>query len=247
MKDNQWWNVSWNPVVGCSPAGVGCASCWAAKMASRLARMPATQDLYRSVTAGGAWNGATSAAGPDVWGKPRSWKKPRKVFVCSMGDLFHETVKNSTIDNVDRVMRECSQHTFLVLTKRFKRMRDYTRREPFPSNVWCGMSASTHHEYELAIEMLPGTAARVRWLSIEPLVSAVELNRHDCLDWVVVGAESGPHRRPCNTEWVRDIVHQCKRAGVACFVKQLDIGGKLVKDPALFPEDLRVREYPSAR
>jgi protein gp37 len=243
-----WCDATWNPVVGCSPAGVGCVHCYASAFAARLARMPATSDLYRSVTTGKGWNGATSVAGIETWGKPRSWKKPRRIFVGSMGDLFHETVKTSTIDNVDRVMRGCPQHTFLLLTKRFERICDYTQREPFPWNVWCGMSASTQTECDRAVLALRGTATRIRWLSLEPLVGPIVLKGFDAIDWVVVGAESGPSRRPCNDEWIWAIVRQCSENSIPCFLKQTHVlNGRVSRDPNEWPEDLRVRQYPEPR
>jgi protein gp37 len=265
-----WADATWNPVIGCSKISPGCANCYAEKMACRLARMG---QKYQHVVSGGAWNGTASY---DDLSLPR-WKKPRRVFVCSMGDLFHETVPRAVHSYLSGVFVDSPQHAFLVLTKRAKRMREFFSDCPPSPNVWVGVTAEDQERADERIPELLATPAEVRWVSVEPMLGPIDLeNVHGVaswpvdvlsggtwvlgkgtaiegfcqhsnmttLSWVVIGCESGPKRRPCNIEWARSLVGQCRTAGVAVFVKQLDINGRVSRDPAEWPEDLRVREWP---
>jgi protein gp37 len=190
-------------------------------------------------------------------------KKPT-VFVANFsGDTFHEKVPRRTILGIWRVMEVCPQHTFIVLTKRWTRMYGLVRdlfegRRGFPlSNVWLGVSVSTQAELNAAEPYLLKTPAVVRFLSLEPLLGPVDLvgvrrafiaEACGCteidVDWVIVGCESGPNRRPCPIEYVESVVAQCKAAGVPVFVKQVSINGRVSKDVAEWPESIRVRELP---
>jgi protein gp37 len=211
-------------------------------MAQRLALMG--QPLYRGVVVKGHWNGTVAIAHADTWNKPRTWRKPRRIFVCSMGDLFHPEVPREAIKAVSGVAVDCPQHTFLWLTKRGERMAEYTREDPPPPNVRCGISASTQAETIEACKWLSQTSASVRWLSIEPLIERIDATDIMSMDWIVIGCESGPRRRPCSLSWVKSIVSQCQAASVPVFVKQLDLNGRVSHDPMEWPEWARVREYP---
>lgn len=236
-----WCDATWSPVVGCSPAGVGCLNCYAKRMAQRLKNMG--NPLYRGVVIKGLWNGTVAIAHADTWNKPLTWRKPRRIFVCSMGDLFHPEVPRKAIDSVAQVAVDCPQHTFLWLTKRAERMAEYTRENPPPPNVWCGVSASNVPEMRSAIGQLSATKARVRWVSLEPMVEripAFELS-WGLVGWLVVGCESGPKRRPMKLEWLRELMDL---PHPPIFIKQLDINGRVSHETTDFPEDLQVREFP---
>lgn len=151
--------------------------------------------------------------------QPRTWKKPRLVFVNSMSDLFHKDVPLSFIKRVFDTMKDCAQHRFQVLTKRAKRLALESSRLEWPENVWMGVSVE-NSQYKWRIDQLRTVPAAIRFLSIEPLLGPVgELNL-DRIHWVIVGGESGPSARPMEATWVIDIRNQCVEAGVPFFFKQ---------------------------
>lgn len=242
MTKIEWTTSTWNPTTGCSPVSKGCDNCYAAAMSKRLQAMGLAK--YR--------DGFKVRCHPYELGKPLHWKKPRMIFVNSMSDLFHHEVPDEFIVNVCDVIRRRPQHIFQILTKRPKRMKQFG----WPDNVWIGVSAENQKEADHRIPHLLETTAAVRFVSAEPLLAPLDLqpffewtnidgervNRGP--HWVIVGCETGPKRRPCDIEWVRDIVEQCRAAGVPVFVKKLDIDGKVTGDMDKWPEDLRVREYP---
>jgi protein gp37 len=212
---------------------------------------------------------------PDRLSEPLRRRKPTKFFACSMGDLFHRDVPDEFIAAVFGVMAACPQHTFQVLTKRPERARLLMQNDSFRGqasyeawlrlkmregeyertlyswplpNVWPGASASTQADLERVMQDLPHVPATVRFLSLEPLLAEIDVI--GCVfdvDWVIVGCESGPNRRPMKIEWARSIAEQCRAAGVAVFYKQIDIDGRVSKDMSEWPEDLRVREFPPPR
>jgi protein gp37 len=206
---------------------------------------------------------------------PLRRKKPTMYFCNSMSDLFHENVPDEFIDKVFAVMALCPQHTFQVLTKRPKRMRDYCFRAiyfdnltdevnrryldmtgvyPAPvcpddgdwplANVWLGVSVEDQQRADERIPLLIRTPATVRFLSCEPLLEDLGKINLKGIGWCIIGCESGPKRRPMKLEWAEYIVHQCKQANVACFMKQMEVAGKVTDDMVMFPFPLRVREYP---
>jgi protein gp37 len=236
----EWTDETWNPVVGCTHISPGCDNCYAATVASRQ-----MQPAHVGLTVGRRWNDTVRLL-PDRLDIPLRWSKPRRVFVCSMSDLFHQDVPADFIVDVWRAMEFAPQHTFQVLTKRPKRMAALLRSVFFEDlpNVWLGTSIESQR-YAWRARHLANTPAAVRFLSVEPLIEPVVLNL-DGIHWVIVGAESGPRRRPCFYAWVRSIRDQCAEAGVALFVKQLhDLDGRVVKNIEDFPADLRIREWPT--
>jgi protein gp37 len=341
----EWTDVTWNPTRGCSVVSPGCKHCYAMAFAARftgpgmayeglavmhqrpprvLRRDMKDGSVRLTQVAGrkeGRWTGVLRLVHehlPD----PFRWAKPRRVFVNSMSDLFHEGLTNEEIAAVFGVMAACPDHTFQILTKRAERMREWFRwvatfpswrhllhevtppalkkggwnvfgivgRQTWPlPNVWLGVSVEDQHYANERIPLLLDTPAAVRFISAEPLLGPVDLtgialdpavygrpglaephidalrrdddehfyNDHQRLDWVIVGGESGNRARPFEMRWARQLVRQCRDAGVRVFVKQMGakaIGatGGLVKlrsrkggDPAEWPEDLRVREFPA--
>ena len=246
MIGAKYWNAAWNPLVGCTPVSPGCQRCWAASMSSRF---------HPELAAKGKWLVGPQLH-PERLDQPLRWRKPRTVFVCNMSDLFHEDVPGDFIAAVFGVMAATPQHRYLVLTKRPERMRwrsEWMRkRANMPAyhwgtwplvNVWLGTSIENQRTADERLPELLATPAAHRWLSVEPLLEAVDLGELDGISWVVCGAESGPGARPCRVEWVRSVVEQCRDAGVAVFVKQLsrEDGGA---DMSRWPADLQTREIP---
>jgi protein gp37 len=193
---------------------------------------------------------------------PIRWQKPRRVFVNSMSDLFHESLPDEAIARVFDVMQEARQHTFQVLTKRARRLRDYMRA-PWrdsstsvwpPTNVWLGVSVEDRKAAAERLPFLTETPAAVRVVSYEPALEGVDFSPWaGALDWIIVGAESGPGARPFSATWARDVIELGFRAGVFVFVKQLgrasypDLKDPKGGDPMEWPESLRIREFPPLR
>jgi protein gp37 len=164
-------------------------------------------------------NGFELTLQPHMLELPLRWKRPQAVFVNSMSDLFHERVPFEYIERVFDVMARASWHRFQVLTKRADRLSELSPRLQWPANVWMGVSVETE-AYQGRIERLRSTGARVKFLSLEPLLGPLRDLDLERIDWVIVGGESGPGARPMEPEWVLDIRDQCQRARVPFFFKQ---------------------------
>jgi len=164
-------------------------------------------------------NGFALTLHPHALDLPLRWKQPQMIFVNSMSDLFHEQVPESYIQQVFATMRLAHWHQFQLLTKRSQRLRDMSHRIDWPANVWMGVSVE-NAEYKFRIADLRATSARIRFLSLEPLLGALGPLELQSIDWVIVGGESGPGARPMQPEWVLDIHRQCVSAEVPFFFKQ---------------------------
>lgn len=237
----QWTQSTWNPVAGCRKVSAGCDHCYAIRDAHRLAGNPNAKiaATYAGLTM--IQNGRPNWTGvfrelPDRLDQPLRWKRPRRIFVNSMSDLFGEGISSLFISRVFGVMARSPWHQFQVLTKRPDRMRDIlsspwfgqfgdTAAWPLP-NVWLGTSVEDQKAADQRIPALLQTPAAVRFLSCEPLLSPLDLGLRrdyawwDGLHWVILGGESGPGARPMKMEWAMSLVDQCENAGVPCFVKQ---------------------------
>jgi len=205
----EWTETTWNPVTGCTKVSPGCKRCYAERIALRL--QEAGQPRYR--------NGFELTLQEDIAELPLRWKKPRLVFVNSMSDLFHEGIPFDYIGRVFSTMGRAPQHTFQVLTKRAERLAELAPSLPWPENVWMGVSVE-NARYTWRIDQLRAVPARVRFLSLEPLLGPLPNLDFTGVKWVIVGGESGPGARPMKKEWVTDIREQCARAGVDFFFKQ---------------------------
>ncbi|MBV9507387.1 MAG: phage Gp37/Gp68 family protein [Acidobacteriia bacterium] len=205
----EWTDVTWNPVTGCTKISPGCKHCYAERMANRLQLMG--QKNYR--------NGFEVTLQSHMLDLPLRLKTPKRIFVNSMSDLFHADVPLDYIQQVFGVMRQADWHQYQVLTKRADRLEELSHRLPWAPHIWMGVSVE-NADYVTRIDHLRRTAARVKFLSVEPLLGPLpDLDLHG-IDWVIVGGESGPGARPMQPGWVATIRDQCLRAGVAFFFKQ---------------------------
>lgn len=218
----EWTDATWNPVAGCSIASTGCTNCYAMRMAARLEAMGV--DKYRGLTrkTGGRakWTGRVycDEAALQV---PYRWKSPRRVFVNSMSDLFHENVPDVFIQRVWAVMEETPHHEYQILTKRPARMRRLLNGGTLRvlRNAWLGTSVENSDTKD-RIKELSSTPAVIRFVSFEPLIGPVgDVNLTD-IAWAIVGGESGPGARKIQEDWVWEIERACRSSSVAFFFKQ---------------------------
>lgn len=261
----EWTDTTWNPLAGCTRASPGCDNCYAAVMSIRLEAMaqadiaagknPGSKAKYIGVATKNkqgvtAFNGKINLD-EDALEEPFKWRKPRRVFVNSMSDLFHKDVPFEFVAKVFAVMEGTPQHTYQVLTKRPERMLAFQQNWyhfGFPANVWAMTSVENQETADERIPFLLRVTARVRGLSMEPLLGPVDLSGgrftvHSStklsysqppvvvdyrepdgssprIHWVIVGGESGPNARPMHPQWARSLRDQCAAAGVPFFFKQ---------------------------
>jgi protein gp37 len=205
----EWTESTWNPITGCDKISPGCKHCYAERMALRLKAMG-----HRNYT-----NGFDLALHEHVLEQPLLWKKPQIIFVNSMSDLFHEDVPLSFIHKIFNVMRQASWHQFQILTKRSRRLQELDSEIDWPDNVWMGVSVE-NSQYTYRIDHLRMTSAKIRFLSLEPLLGPLLNLDLSEIDWVIVGGESGPGARSMAEEWVINIRDQCLVSNVPFFFKQ---------------------------
>ncbi|PZR06652.1 MAG: hypothetical protein DI536_29485 [Archangium gephyra] len=215
----EWTETTWNPVRGCSRLSAGCQHCYAERMAHRFSGpgMP-YEGLTRPSSVGPQWTGKIKLV-HEALDEPLRWRASRLVFVNSMSDLFHEDVPVEFIKSVFATMTAASQHRFQVLTKRADRLAELAPQLHWPRNVWMGVSVESD-KFTWRIDRLRSTNAHVKFLSLEPLLSALPDMNLENIDWAIVGGESGPSARPMEAAWVRDIKRQCAVAKVPFFFKQ---------------------------
>lgn len=222
----EWTDVTWNPVAGCTVVTAGCTNCYAMKFAARLDAMGIQkyQGLTRKSGGRPVWTGAVNVD-ESALAAPLKWAKPRRVFVNSMSDLFHEDVPVEFIAKVWRVMEITPHHTYQILTKRPARMRTLLNGLGHPTlpNVWVGTSIE-NAEVLWRVDELRETPGAVKFVSFEPLIGSVANADLSGIHWAIVGGESGARSRPMNPEWVDEIRETCQEANVAFFFKQW--GGK---------------------
>ena len=205
----EWTESTWNPVTGCTKISPGCKHCYAKRMAERLCLMG--QKNYE--------NGFELTLQPQALELPLRWKRPQRIFVNSMSDLFHDDVPNVFIQQVFDVMQRAHWHEFQVLTKRAERLESLAMRLGWAPNIWMGVSVE-NADYLYRVDCLRRTGAAIKFLSIEPLIGAMGVIDLRGIDWVIAGGESGPGARKMERAWVIDVRRQCRVAGVAFFFKQ---------------------------
>lgn len=271
MTKIQWTQKTWNPITGCTPIATGCKHCYAKEMHRRLRAMGQKKysepfDVVRCHP--------EELEKPLHWRKPRMVFpcSMSDLFHPDVPDEFIAAVfgvmaacpqhtfqvLTKRIERVPGFFRwavpddggippnmEKLDNEACLRIEACYIIREENMVWPLP-NVWLGASASTQEDLKRVWPDLREVPASVRFLSLEPLLGPIHLVdiTREQLQWCIVGAESGPHRRECKTEWVRSIVDQCKADGIAVFIKQIHINGRLSKDMSEWPADLRVREMP---
>ena len=224
----EWATKVWNPVTGCSKVSAGCKSCYAETYAKRFWGKRKFTDVQ---------------CHEDKLDQPFHWKKPQRIFVNSMSDLFHESIPFTFIDSVFEIMGFAKQHIFIILTKRPKRMKEFYNwthifnHFGMMDNVWLGASVEDQKTADERIPLLLQTPAAVRFISAEPLLERIEFfglqpfindPKFNKLDWVICGGESGKNARPVHPDWARSLRDQCKEANVPFFFKQWVYGYLLI-------------------
>lgn len=247
---------SWSPIaMRCSFKACKCrVQCWHLRLAKRLAANPTIHPTLRAAYAG--------ETGPILWperlDKPLHWKRSRRIGVQFMGDLFDEQVPYDWIERVYRIMSNRPEHAFFILTKQPENMELFHwqfKKSIELLNVWSGVSITDQEDADRMIPELLKIPGK-KWVSIEPQLGKILLNPHwfgawdcgnpeyDSISWIVLGAESGPKRRPCPHEWMIDAVRQTKEAGVPVWFKQVDMGKWVSHNPEEWPAELKARQLP---
>ena len=205
----EWTGKTWNPITGCTKISTGCKYCYAERMAHRL--KPMGNPRYK--------NEFELTLHEDLLDVPLKWKKPQKVFVNSMSDLFHEDVPLEFIEKVFNTMNKANWHHFQILTKRSERLLEFSPKLSWAKNIWQGVSIESE-DYLFRMDHLKQTDAHVKFLSLEPLLGPLSNMDLDGISWVILGGESGPGSRPMDKAWGTDIRDQCIEANVPFFFKQ---------------------------
>jgi protein gp37 len=241
----EWTEATWNPVAGCSLVSPGCTNCYAMRMAARLQAMG--MEKYEGTTRKSGkrhvWTGRTNLDTKSLTA-PLRWKKPQRIFVNSMSDLFQEALEEEFVYRIWRVMEKARWHTFQILTKRPERMLSLLNQPAFRTlpHVWLGTSVESE-DHVGRIEFLRKTPAAVRFVSFEPLLAPISNPDLTDIHWAIVGGESGPGARPMETKWVEDLRDSCIRQGVAFFFKQW--GGRRKKATGRILGNRTWDDYPS--
>ncbi len=210
----EWTDATWNPVRGCTKISAGCKNCYAERFAER----------FRGVPGHPFEQGFNLKTVPEKLAEPLKWKEPKLVFVNSMSDLFHDQVPDEYIQRVVDVMVQADWHTYQVLTKRGDRLetllKTKLKKAASIEHIWWGVSVENKRDGLPRIKHLQAAPAKVRFLSVEPLLEDIGKLNLKGIAWVIVGGESGPRSRPIEASWVRSIKEQCEDAGTAFFFKQ---------------------------
>lgn len=211
----EWTEATWNPSVGCDKVSAGCKYCYAEVMAKRLQAMGTP----------GYEKGFEFQIMPERLDLPRKIKRPTKFFVNSMSDLFHEKMPYDFLDKVFQTIKETPRHTYQILTKRENRLQRYFEKRIVPDNVWLGVTVENQKKKN-RIDILRSIEARIRFLSVEPLLEDLGEVNFTNIHWVIVGGESGPKARQMKPEWAMNIQRQCDEQDVSFFFKQWGTWGE---------------------
>jgi protein gp37 len=227
----EWTGSTWNPVTGCSKISAGCKNCYAERMAMRLKAMG--QKNYTK--------GFSLSLHQNVLRNPVKWKKPQRIFVNSMSDLFHEEIPFSFVQNVFDVMNQANWHSFQILTKRAERLNEMANLLDWGGNIWAGVTVE-NSDYVYRIDLLRSLPVKLKFISFEPLLGPIgKIDLHG-IDWVIVGGESGPHFREISKEWVVEIRDQCLQKDIPFFFKQW--GGWNKKKNGSLLEGMYWKQFP---
>ncbi len=212
----EWTDATWNPVTGCKEVSPGCDNCYARVFSER----------FRGVPGHPFERGFDLTLRPERLDIPLRWRRPRRIFVNSMSDLFHHLVPEQFVLRVFETMFRANWHIFQLLTKRSRRMLSLAPRLTRAPNIWLGVSVESN-EYVWRVDQLRRVPAEVRFISAEPLLGPLDRISLDGIDWVITGGESGNRARPCDPGWVRDLRDRCIERGIPFFHKQW--GGRTSK------------------
>jgi len=228
----EWTDVTWNSVTGCSKVSPGCKNCYAERLALRLKAMG--NPRYK--------NEFEVTLHSDQLTLPLRWRRPKKIFVNSMSDLFHEKVPDEFIFQMFEVMKKADWHLFQILTKRADRLEEMAPYLPWPKNVWQGVSVE-NAEYIERVDSLIKVPSAIRFISVEPLLGPIPKLPLKEISWVIIGGESGPGARPMQKDWVISIRDQCQRNHVPFFFKQW--GGVRKHKTGCVLDGKTYKEFPS--
>lgn len=265
----EYLDYTWNPIaMRCTPVSEGCANCWHLKRADMLKNNSLIPEYQKNIYAGLLDPELIESRLQD----PLKVKKPSRIGVQFMGDLFHKNITRDmfeVIDQIFEVMTAVPQHTFVILTKRPEEMFRWYQLTSvmgggdYLPNVWLGVTAENQEQADKRIPVLLQIPAAVRFVSVEPMLSGIDLSRllsirkstglsewvkdgeNNLIDWVICGGESGPGARPMHPDWVRSLRDQAVVAGVPFFMKQMS--GRTASERNAIPEDLLIREYPNGK
>ncbi len=238
MSAIEWTDATWNPATGCTKVSPGCKNCYAESLSLRLKAMKQKKYQY----------GFDYTEHETELQKPQHWKKPRMIFVNSMSDLFHESATDSFINDVFEIMMTTSRHTYQILTKRPKRMKEFVDKfisvrgglDEIPNHIWLGTSVESH-DYLFRITELKEVKCKIKFVSFEPLLGSIHPNLEG-INWAIVGGESGPHARPIEEIWVKNLRDMCKNQNVVFFFKQW--GGRWPKQKGNLLDGIKYQEFP---
>jgi protein gp37 len=262
----EWTDTTWNPIRGCSRVSDGCRNCYAESIAARFSGRERPYEGLAAFKDGQAhWTSEVRFIERHLE-DPLHWKKPQKIFVNSMSDLFHPGVLDAWLVQIFDVMAKARQHTYQILTKRPDRMLDVLRAagapavaQAFentyeqswpPANWWFGVSVEDQGTANRRLPILAQCSAAVRFVSYEPAIGHVDFAAAlggnpaavAAFDWIICGGESCPHARPMQPEWAREIRDMCSVLGIPFFMKQM--GGRGGHNDVPIPEDLAIKEFP---
>lgn len=216
MSDNskiEWTDATWNPITGCTQVSPGCDNCYALRFAERWRGTPGSYFI----------SGFDVTLRPNMLDRPLRWKRPRRIFVNSMSDLFHAAVPDEFIEEVFRTMEKADHHIYQLLTKRPERLRRFIKKRfgaaAVPAHIWLGTSIE-NNTYAWRADMLRDVNVPVRFLSVEPMLGPVNRVSLRGISWVIAGGESGPGYRTLDPRWVRHLRDRCNRMNIAFFFKQ---------------------------
>jgi protein gp37 len=208
-SDLEWTDATWNPLVGCTKYSDGCKNCYAAPIAQRL----------REQGVAGYENGFKLTLRPERLEIPLHWRRPRLIFVDSMCDLFHDDLPLEYIQRVFATMKQADWHIYTILTKRSARMRELAPQLEWFPHIVAGVTIESY-KYRQRLDDLKAVPAKMRYLSLEPLLGRIKRLDLTGIDWVIVGGESGSNARPMDTDWVREIRDWTLEQGKAFWFKQ---------------------------
>ncbi len=216
MSKIEWTDATWNPIIGCSKISAGCKNCYAEVMAKRLQSMgiAAYKDAFQLKLM------------PERLKEPLKKQKPTMYFVNSMSDLFHEKVPFDYIDQIMEVIKKTPQHNYQILTKRAEVMAKYFNNSKVLDNIWLGVTVENKKHGLPRIDILRNIDAKIRFLSVEPLLEDLEDINLSNIHWAIVGGESGYNARPMKEEWALNIKNKCEEYNTAFFFKQWGTWGE---------------------